>query len=179
MKTLNCKICYVEFITNKNAKKYCSVLCSKKAKAKYTQIYQQNHRKKTREYVKKFRLLHPDLITERNKKFSQTPEGIYSSLKTGATSRNLEYSITKEYFVNWYNNQDKTCHYCNRTLEEIKLDPIGHAGRLSIDRIDSTKGYIENNLVLACYRCNTIKSNYFTEQEMLKIGEIIKLKELK
>ena len=29
-------------------------------------------------------------------------------------------------------------------------------------------------MILACYRCNAIKSDFFTEKEALKIGKIIR-----
>jgi len=34
----------------------------------------------------------------------------------------------------------------------------------------------QGNLALACLRCNAIKNNYFTKDEMLKIGGIIRAK---
>lgn len=46
--------------------------------------------------------------------------------------------------------------------------------RLTIDRKNNNGNYCIDNIVLACYRCNTIKGDFFTEQEMLKIGKIIK-----
>jgi len=80
-------------------------------------------------------------------------------------------------YIEWYNKQEQICYYCKRTLNEINQDTKeqsqNYKTRLSIDRKDSNKGYILNNIILACFRCNAIKSDYFTEQEMLKIGEII------
>ena len=45
--------------------------------------------------------------------------------------------------------------------------------RLEIDRKDNNKGYEKGNLALCCCRCNTIKSDFFTEEEMFKVGAII------
>ena len=45
--------------------------------------------------------------------------------------------------------------------------------RFSIDRKKNGIGYSLDNIVLACSRCNSIKSDYFTEEEMLKIGNFI------
>ena len=46
-----------------------------------------------------------------------------------------------------------------------------HGVRLTIDCKDNSLGYIKDNLILACDRCNFIKSNIFTYEEMLFIGE--------
>jgi len=43
--------------------------------------------------------------------------------------------------------------------------------RLTIDRIDNNFGYKINNIVLACGRCNLIKSNFFSSKEMKEIGQ--------
>jgi hypothetical protein len=45
---------------------------------------------------------------------------------------------------------------------------------LTIDRKDNNFGYTSKNIVLACDICNVVKSNIFTEKEMLEIGKIIK-----
>ena len=49
----------------------------------------------------------------------------------------------------------------------------GRLGKQASDRIDNSKGYERGNLALACLRCNAIKNNYFTKEEMLIIGKII------
>jgi 5-methylcytosine-specific restriction endonuclease McrA len=73
-------------------------------------------------------------------------------------------------------SQSQICYYCKRTLSEVKQDikeNIIFTNRLSIDRKDSFKGYSLDNIVLACYRCNTIKGRYFTEREMLKLAKTL------
>jgi len=104
------------------------------------------------------------------------PQSIYNKLIHSAKKRNIRFNISKQNFINWYNSQDKVCYYCNRTLEEIKQDikeKERNKNRLTIERKDNNKGYVLDNLVLACYRCNAIKSNYYTEEEMLKIGKLL------
>ena len=83
-------------------------------------------------------------------------------------------------FKEWYNKQSKQCYYCDIKEEDIiknrELMPRRNIVRLTLDRLDSQGGYKLNNLVLACYRCNLIKGNFFTEKEMLEIGKIVKNK---
>ena len=44
--------------------------------------------------------------------------------------------------------------------------------QLSVDAKDNTIGYVAGNLALACHRCNGIKSDFFSYEEMLGIGDI-------
>jgi hypothetical protein len=46
--------------------------------------------------------------------------------------------------------------------------------KLGADRIDNSRGHTKDNIVPACYRCNTMRQNHFTYEEMLKIGQFIK-----
>ena len=66
-----------------------------------------------------------------------------SSLKQGAVSRNLSFSITDEEAKNILNQK---CYYCNED------EYIG------IDRIDSKKGYTLENCVPCCKFCNLMKN---------------------
>lgn len=72
-------------------------------------------------------------------------------------------------FIEFYQNNGFRCHYC-----KIPMCRQGNKkSSLSIDRKDSTKGYSFENIVLACFRCNVTKFDNFSEEEMLKIAEVI------
>jgi hypothetical protein len=58
-------------------------------------------------------------------------------------------------------------------IYKITKDYGYECNRLTVDRLDNNKGYENGNLALSCMRCNGVKSDYFTEEEMLKIGKII------
>ena len=147
--------------------------------------------------AKRYYLLHKPEIAARRKKYRlktidkykayrrewkrSNPRGIYSCIKQSAKKRDLELSISVDGFVNWWNNITKRCYYCNRSLKKIisSDDSVNNrATRLTIDRADNNNGYTADNIRLACYRCNSIKGDYFTETEMLGIGTIINVKEL-
>lgn len=118
---------------------------------------------------------------EQSARFRKTPEGIYQQIKGRTTfykkNYNIRYkpvTITRNDFVEWYRTQPKNCIYCGLPEEKIKKVHGGHLDRvlrLTIDCIDNDLGYAKGNLVLACNRCNLIKSNVFTYEEMLEIGE--------
>jgi len=173
----NCLNCGRKFIISKSAQKYCSNLCKLEGIKKYKKIYYLNHQIEHQQQVKKYKKLHKLNIIQQKRKYYQSPEGIYISLKFGAKQRNIAFLISKLDFINWYNSQIKKCYYCKRDWNQIEYDIYNlQKSRLSIDRKDNNKGYIIDNIVLCCMRCNLIKSNYFTEVEMLKIGQIIKNK---
>jgi hypothetical protein len=44
---------------------------------------------------------------------------------------------------------------------------------VTTDRVDNNKGYSLENCVAACFECNRIKSNKFTETEMMLIGKTL------
>jgi len=153
------------------------------------------YQSKKRENAKKYYLSHKKQCDERRKKYFEThkeyyrqyrrewrwqnPNGIYSCLKLGAKRRNLLFELNKNDFVNWYIGQEKVCFYCHRNIEKIdeKNDFFAkRSKRLTIDRLDNLKGYTIGNIVLCCYRCNSIKGDFFSKNEMIKIGKIIQEK---
>jgi hypothetical protein len=108
-----------------------------------------------------------------------TAAGIYACISEGVrhNGRGYKLTITRQEFIDWYNSQEKICFYCKRTHIEAQADILNRKiNRLTIDRIDNDRGYEKGNLALACLRCNAIKNNYFTQDEMLKIGDIIRAK---
>lgn len=62
-------------------------------------------------------------------------------------------------------------------IDDIKLiiaSPCTYCGsteRIEVDRKDNTLGYIRGNCVPACHRCNTIKNNVVSYDDMLFIAE--------
>lgn len=69
----------------------------------------------------------------------------YDACKNNARQNKHEWSLTKEHFQTLWNN---ACHYCGETIDGIGLD-----------RVDTTKGYIEENVVPCRWKCNWMKRN--------------------
>jgi len=98
----------------------------------------------------------------------------YTSIKSGSIERGLS-CCSKEEFSHWLENEAiHLCDYCKSGIEIIKEREKGnhklYTGRLSIDRKDNSIGYKASNLTFACFRCNKLKSSYYTHSEMLQIG---------
>ena len=144
----------------------------KKQISKRGKIYYKINRQKILEQAKGYRKSTKGI--ERMQKYSIDPKHIYFVIKNSAIHRNIEFNLTEEIFNNWYNNQEQKCYYCNRSIQKIKKDikeDKRYKNRLSIDRKNNNRGYEINNIVLACSRCNIVKGNYFTEQQMLELGK--------
>jgi len=144
--------------------------------------YYNTHQEQCKKSRLKYFLKNKEKYRKYRREWNYTsPYGIYSIIKSGLTSKKIPrkylMKISKEDFVKWYNSQKKICFYCGRTYEQTLNDPLNRkVKRLTIDRIDNARGYKKGNLALACLRCNAVKNNYFTKDEMLKIGEIIRAK---
>ena len=109
------------------------------------------------------------------------PRGIYSALKWGAKKRGKAIAFSIDEFVRWWEAQIPVCFYCHRNMEQIRsqTDSMNdRARRFTIDRANNAETYTLPNIRLACYRCNSIKGDYFTEEEMLTIGQMVHAKEL-
>ena len=115
----------------------------------------------------------------RNNYRTKNPEGIFDCIKQSAKKRGIVLGVSRLDFVDWHNAQPKICVYCSRSEDEVNQDVLvvrNKSTRLTIDRKNNDEGYFLDNLTLSCMRCNSIKSNYFTFDEMIEIGKIIKRK---
>jgi hypothetical protein len=148
----NCKFCYSE---------------------RRKKQYSENREKENRQNSIWYSSVDKEKLAAIRVKYRETLPGIYQQIKSSANSRKVPFELTLEYFVKWYTEFQGICHYCKRTKEEcLKTDVFGFT-RMSIDRVDNTKGYLEGNLVIACSICNYTKCNCFTENEMLLLGKTI------
>ena len=71
-------------------------------------------------------------------------KGKYSEIRSNAKVRGIRFSLTQEKV---FQLCSAPCRYC------------GTKGPGGIDRIDSSKGYVQGNVVPCCWMCNRMKSN--------------------
>ena len=94
----------------------------------------------------------------------------YNTIKKGAKARNLEFTLIKEDLKDFIH---KDCYYCGlppgntflcfRYSQKYKIK-IKYQG---IDRIDSSKGYVIENIRPCCIVCNHLKWDH-TEEEFFR-----------
>ena len=97
-------------------------------------------------------------------------------IKWSAKKRGLDAPYTNTEYREWYNSQKQICDYCNSDVVKVnkflskKSIKISFRG-LAIDRKDASKGYLFNNMVLACYVCNTAKQAIFSHEDFKEIAK--------
>ncbi len=145
-------------------------------------LYDAKNYKKNREKinlkVKLWREANPERTKEMmkgiNDRYYKTPKAFYKALKQSSRKRDMPIKIGKEEFVQWYLSQIKVCYYCGIPEEKLYLLPKmrnrKEVKRLTIDRLDNNKPYEVDNITLACWLCNNVKSDIFTSAEMKSIG---------
>lgn len=75
---------------------------------------------------------------------------------------NCDNDLDEEWITD--NILSKECIYCGETDWR----------KLGCDRIDNDKPHTKDNVVCACARCNKLRSNKFTVDEMKEIGAVIR-----
>ena len=85
---------------------------------------------------------------------------LYLRYTKSAKRRNLVWDITKGFFLN---TTQQNCFYCGIEPRQIVFSHDNKNGidytYNGIDRIDSMKGYTENNCISSCGTCNRAKNN--------------------
>ncbi len=87
--------------------------------------------------------------TIKNGRVGDFTKTLYTKFKRSAESRNLEFAVTMKYLVEVFNRQNNKC--------AITGDPIPELEKASIDRIDSSKGYVEGNVQFVTTQANLSK----------------------
>ena len=96
----------------------------------------------------------------------------YNTYKKSAEKRNYEFKLSKEEFREIIT---QPCIYCGESLTQEKRAK-GHNGTFKytgIDRYDNTKGYIKNNCVPCCIKCNKMKTNLSIDEFAEQLEKII------
>lgn len=155
-KKLLCGYCEQPFTVNlyrQNTARFCSSECHDKARIRYPQFHcSMCDLTKT---AADFALARTtsrghDYICKRcratrSPRSNVSPATREAEIQRNAKQRKLEYSLTHAEFMTFW---QEPCFYCG--------DPIKTIG---LDRIDSSKGYILDNLRACCRVCNRMKSS--------------------
>lgn len=150
----------------------------KEKRKKWDKTYREKHSDRVKISSKKFRDAHkekerirnkkkylrykkenPDIFKKWYKNYKDKPKAKYKGYKNNARIRNIEFKITLDEFLEFW---QKPCSYCG-----FKIEFIG------IDRVDNTKGYIKGNLKSCCAWCNRMKMNHSEKDFLKKCKQIV------
>ena|SRR3990167_239152 len=157
----------IKFIERENRCRNCSIkyhheyyLGNKEKKWKYSrQHYQENIERERARRVKHY-WKHRDVILEKQRVTQKTQNYRYLTLIQTAKRKKLELGVTKE---DHHHITRKPCHYCNSKNETFGLD-----------RVNSSLGYLEENVVSCCATCNFMKLQMTKENFLTHIEKIYK-----
>jgi len=99
---------------------------------------------------------------------------LLTTYKHSAIAKNLEFSITVEYLWKLFIKQNRKCTFTGEELYFYKTSDTKPSKTASLDRIDSTKGYVEGNLQWVHRDVNKLKKNFSDERFIeicLKVAE--------
>lgn len=87
----------------------------------------------------------------------------YTHIRYSAAKRNLEFNISMEYLWELFQKQNGECYY---TGDKLSLSTRNNKGGMtaSLDRLDSSKGYIEGNVMWSHKDINVMKMNKSEEE---------------
>lgn len=93
------------------------------------------------------------------------PSFIIYEAKNRAERRGLSFNLTPEYLEDLYQLQGCRCAYTGLRLKSDPDKKIRTRGTtLSVDRIDSSKGYVKGNIQIVHKRINSMKNDLTHEQ---------------
>jgi len=95
-------------------------------------------------------------------------EALYNVLVKLAKARTT-VSLTYAEFVKF--TTINRCHYCD---DKVVWKPYSTANGYKLDRRDNKVGYTMDNCVVCCARCNRSKSDHFSYDEWVLIGNLIR-----
>lgn len=120
-------------------------------------------------------------------------KGAISILKQNAKKRGIDFNLTAENLEDWWHSAPDICYYCGLSLVEyirIRDFIISYRGMnfkitkfkrfyrspkhqgirwMTLDRKDNYKGYEISNIVKSCWICNSLKSDFFSVEDMKNI----------
>ena len=98
-------------------------------------------------------------------------ESLYNTLLRASKNRHT-VELTYEEFLEF--TKIEKCHYCGSEVQWSEYNK-SFGSRYNLDRKDNNVGYVKENLVVCCLRCNYGKGRMFTYNQWLAIGEYISL----
>lgn len=96
---------------------------------------------------------------------------VFNNMKTKAVKRKIFFDLTIEYIGDLFEKQKGICVYTGEKLT-LKKNTKDTSQTASLDRIDSTKGYVVNNVHWVNKKINKLKNN-FNEKEFLHLCSIV------
>lgn len=104
------------------------------------------------------------LRKSKHKPYEEITMFYWNRIKKDAEKRNLNFTITLKYVWNLFLKQDRKCKLSNISIQfSTNCNAFKLEQTASLDRIDSSKGYIEGNVQWVHRDINWMKNNFNQE----------------
>lgn len=99
---------------------------------------------------------------------------MYNRFKKSADTRNIKFDVSREYLTELLKTQDFKCALSGNTLKcpDNPSERVARNYNISLDRIDSKKGYLKNNVQWVTKKVNLMKRT-LKEEDFIKLCEQI------
>lgn len=145
---------------------YCQHCKSYKHKQEFGRLASNTYRDCTDNICKKCRVEFTLKSRKKNSSNCQKEESLLFTLKARmqsakirAAQKNIPFDLTIEDLLSMWNAQNEKCAISGIKMECKSESRSTNYNVVSIDRIDSTKGYTKNNVWLVCWAINSMKNN--------------------
>jgi hypothetical protein len=129
------------------------------------------YRAKCKECVlDKLAIKHKDTYADKMRRKHLNPKNYISSLLNHCSKRRKEFNIDIQYLLDIYEKQNGIC---NISGNNMTYNYGSVATNISIDRIDSDKGYTKGNIQLVCYIVNIMKNKFSLNDFLYFCNEIV------
>ena len=85
--------------------------------------------------------------------------------------------LTYEEFITF--TKTSGCHYCGSAVQWSEYNISKKGNGYNLDRKDNALGYLIENLVVCCPRCNKARSDLFTYEQFVELGAVMKKWDIK
>lgn len=86
-------------------------------------------------------------------------------------NRGLDFSLSlKDLKLQW-DKQDGVCPYTNKKMTLVRERGNSSPFQMSLDRIDSLRGYVKGNIEFVCLSVNYAKNSFSRDQMMFFFGK--------
>lgn len=123
-------------------------------------------------------------------------KGAIQNMSRSAANRGIEFKLTEKALTKWWKNTKDICYYCGISIETYRKirdyiilyqgedweilrfkrfftqDIHAKINDMTIDRANNSSGYKISNIVKSCWICNSLKSDFFTKDEMKLVGKV-------
>jgi hypothetical protein len=106
-----------------------------------------------------------------NQKRLRPYEALYNRLHK-LNRKRFAIGLTYEEFLEF--TKVSKCSYCKGEVTWTRFNTAEFGSKYNLDRVDSAKEYVKDNLVVCCWKCNRAKSDTFTGRQWRSIVGFMK-----